>query len=261
MKNHLKELYKFRELLGALVVREIKVRYKQSILGVAWAVIQPIAMMVVFSIIFGKFIKVSSEGVPYPIFSFSALLFWTFFATSLSTGSNSVINQANLVRKIYFPREVLPMAAVIAAFVDFCIAGIIFLGMMIYYKMGMNINFLYILVMVPLQIMFTFAVVFFFSAINVYFRDIRHAVPFLVQIWMYGTPIVYSMSVVPENLQLPYVILNPMAGLIDGYRAIILHGSPPSMIHLSVIGLITLILFVLSYLFFKKLEQNFADVI
>lgn len=261
MINYLKELYKFRELLIALVVREVKVRYKQSVLGITWAILQPVLMMVVFTVIFGKFVKVSSEGAPYPIFSYSALFFWTFFATSLSNGANSVINHSDLVRKIYFPREIMPMSAVFAAFVDFCIAGAVFLALIIYYKVQVNINFLFILLMVPLQIMFTIGVVFFLSSINVYYRDIRHAVPFLVQIWMYATPIVYSMSAVPKKLQLPYVIINPMAGLIDGYRAVILHGKPPTLNYLGITGLITLALFIFSYVFFKKLEKNFADVI
>lgn len=261
MLDHIRELYKYRELLISLALREIKVRYKQSVLGITWAIIQPVAMMVVFTVIFGRFVKVSTEGIPYPIFSYSAILFWAFFATSLSTGSNSVVNQANLVRKIYFPREVMPMASVIAAFVDFCLAWVVFLGLMIFYKVKIGLSLLFLFLMIPLQIMFTFGVVFLLSSINVYYRDIRHSVPFLVQIWMYGTPIVYSLSAVPEKYRAAYVTINPMAALIDGYRAIILHAKSPTFSHLAIAGSISVAIFILSYLFFKRIERNFADVI
>jgi lipopolysaccharide transport system permease protein len=218
-------------------------------------------MMVVFTVIFGRFIKVSSEGIPYPIFSYSAILFWTFFATSLSTGSNSVVMQANLVRKIYFPREVIPMASVIAAFVDFCIASFVFLGLMIFYKVKISISLLFLFPMILLQIMFTFGVVFFFSSINVYYRDIRHGVPFLVRIWMYACPIVYSLSVVPEKYRVAYVTINPMAAFIDGYRTVILHAKSPVFSHLALAGSMSVAIFILAYLLFKRMERSFADVI
>lgn len=155
----------------------------------------------------------------------------------------------------------MPMASVIAGFVDFCIASVVFLGLMIFYKIKFTVSLLLLFLMVPLQIMFTFGVIFFLSAINVYYRDIRHAVPFLVQIWMYGSPIVYSLSAVPEKYRTIYVTINPMTALIDGYRTIILHARSPVFSHLAIAGGISVAIFILSYLFFKRMEKNFADVI
>jgi lipopolysaccharide transport system permease protein len=261
MLNYLKELYKYRELLVQMALREIKARYKQTVLGIGWAILRPVITMVVFTVIFSGWIKLPSEGVPYPIFSYSALLFWTFFATSVQFGADSVINQANLVNKIYFPREVLPISSVMAAFVDFLVAAIVFVGMMFYYKVLPNKYALYLFLLVPIQLILTFGVIFFLSAVNVHFRDIRHGVPFLVQIWMYASPIVYSLSSVPEYLRNIYVLANPMAALIDSYRRVILHGLPPEGKYLIFATATSMVLLVFAYLFFKKMERSFADVI
>lgn len=261
MLDHVKELYAYRELLLSFAVREIKLRYKQTIMGVSWAVVQPLLMMVVFTVVFKKFINVSSEGLPYPIFSYSALLPWTFFSTSVSFGSGSLVTNSNLVTKIYFPRETIPLASILAAGVDFAIASVIFVAMMIYYRVPLTPAMAYIALLIPLQVMFTAAVVFFLSATNVYFRDVRYAVPFVIQLWLYSTPIAFSMEAVPEALRLPYVMVNPLAGLIDSFRAVVLHGRPPVPEYLLVVGVVSITLFFGSYVFFKRMERNFADVI
>lgn len=261
MVDNLIELYAYRELLLSFAIREIKLRYKQTIMGVSWAIIQPLVMMVVFTLIFSKFIKVSSEGLPYPIFSYSALLPWTFFSTSVSFGSVSLLTDSNLIKKIYFPRETIPLASIIAAGVDFGIASLVFLVMMVYYRVPVSTSMLYMAVLLPLLVLFTAAVVLLLSATNVYFRDVRFAVPFIVQLWLFATPIAFSMEVVPERFRLLYVVINPLAGLIDGFRSIILHGRPPVAAHLAVVAVVSVGLFLGSYVFFKRLERNFADVI
>ena len=261
MVDNLIELYAYRELLLSFAIREIKLRYKQTIMGVSWAIIQPLVMMVVFTVIFSKFIKVSSEGLPYPIFSYSALLPWTFFSTSVSFGSVSLLTDSNLIKKIYFPRETIPLASIIAAGVDIGIASLVFLVMMVYYRVPVSTSMLYMAVLLPLLVLFTAAVVLLLSATNVYFRDVRFAVPFIVQLWLFATPIAFSMEAVPERFRLLYVVINPLAGLIDGFRSIILHGRPPVAAHLAVVAVVSVGLFLGSYVFFKRLERNFADVI
>ena len=261
MKTYLQELFRYRELLTNLTIREIKIRYKQTLFGLGWAVLQPLAMMVVFTVIFSKFLNLKSEGIPYPIFSYSALLFWTFFSTSLSFGPNAMIRMGEMIKKIYFPREIIPLAAIFAAFIDMLIASIIFAGMMIYYKISLSPQLLFIPLLVFIQIIFTIGVIFILSALNVYYRDIRHGIPFIVQIWMYGTPIVYSMESIPYKYQHLYVLINPMAGLIDSYRKVILHQSSPNAGFLFIAGIVSIILVFSSYWVLKKMEGNFADVI
>jgi lipopolysaccharide transport system permease protein len=261
MIKQFKELYSYRELAFSLASREVKLRYKQTIMGVSWAVLQPVVMMVVFTIIFSKFIKVSSEGLPYPIFAYSALLPWTFFATSVSFGSESLIVNSNLVRKIYFPREVIPLASSIAAGVDFVVASVLFIAMMVYYHIPISHTLAFVTVLIPLHMLFTASVVLVLSATNVYFRDVRYAVPFVVQVWLYATPIIYSMKVVPERLRILYVAINPLAGIIDGFRSVILHQRPPTTAHLMVVAFVSLSLFFTAYVMFKRLERNFADVV
>ena len=261
MLSTIKNLIRYRELLVTFTVREIKIRYKQTILGLGWAVLQPLTMMVIFTIIFSRFLKVESEGFPYPIFSYSALLFWTFFSTSLSFGTGSLVRMSDLIRKIYFPREIIPLSAIFASLVDMLIASLIFLGMMAYYGVGFSWNLLYIPFLVLIQFVFTSGVVFLLSALNVFYRDIRHGIPFLVQIWMYASPIVYSMDVIPERWRILYVVVNPLAGLIASYRQVILHRCPPDMENLLIVIPISLSLAVAGLYFFKKAEGNFADVI
>lgn len=261
MLAHIKELMKYRELLFALAIREIQIRYKQTLFGIGWAVIQPVAMMIIFTVIFSKFLHLPSEGIPYPIFSYSALIFWTFFSTSLSFGPDAMIRMSDTIRKIYFPREIIPLSTIFASLIDMLIAFVVFAGMMIYYKISLSPKLMLIPVLVVIQLIFTIGVVFFLSALNVHYRDIRHGIPFLAQIWMYATPIVYSMDAVPKHLRIWYVLVNPMAGLIDGYRKIILHRQLPDALYLVAALAISLIFITISYGLFKKMEGSFADVI
>jgi lipopolysaccharide transport system permease protein len=260
MLNHLKELFVFNELLLALTKREIKIRYKQTTLGASWAILQPFSLMIIFTIVFSIFLKVDSQGVPYPLFSYSALLPWTFFATSMSFGTLSIISNSSLVSKIYFPREVLPLASLGAAFLDFVVAGIIFVGFIFWFKTPLTFQVLWAIPIILLQIVFTSSMLFFLSALVVLWRDLKFIVPLVVQVWMYTTPIIYPVSRVPDNLNGLYM-LNPMAVVIDSFRRVTVMGKPPVLPELGTAIVISVILFITGYAFFKVKEKVFADII
>lgn len=260
MIKHFAQLVEFRELLWALTNREIKVRYKQTILGTAWAVIQPLSLMIMFTLIFGFFLKINSNGLPYPLFYYSALLPWTFFATSLTFGSLAIINNGNLITKIYFPRETLPFASLIAAFFDFLVASIIFVLMLLMYKVPLTLNFVYVVPIIFLEVIFISGAVLFTSALNVMWRDIKFVIPLLVQLWIFVTPVIYPISKVPQNLKL-YYLLNPMAPIVDNFRKVTVEGQTPDWGELGLAAIISLIVFLLSYIFFKSREKVFADII
>ena len=256
----IKNLYNNKDLLFQLTLRQIKSRYKQSLLGVSWALIRPLGMMVVFTIIFSKFMKVPSDGIPYTIFSYCALLPWTFFSASLNTGVNSMTDNKSLIQQIYFPREIFPVSAVTASFVDFSIASVIFVGLMILYKIQITLYVLWVIPVLLLQIIFTIAVSMLGSALNVFYRDIGQALVFITQLWMYACPIIYPLSVIPEKYRLLYAI-NPMAGIIDSYRKVIIQGVTPNWEYLLISFVITVLVFLGSYAIFKRLEMRFADII
>jgi len=258
--NHVRELTRYRELLYRLTLREIKVRYKQSLIGIAWAVLQPLLMMLIFTLVFSVLMTMPTDDIPYPIFSYCALLPWTFFATSLNSASQSVVSNAPLIKKIYFPRELFPISSILSAFVDFAIAGMIFLGMMFFYKIPLTTSLSFFPVIFVIQIVFTLGVSFFLSAINVYYRDIRYAVPLGIHIWMYASPIIYPVSLVPERFRTAYM-LNPMAGIIDSYRDVFIKGVAPDFYYLGIAAIASATLFFLCYLYFKRIEMTFADVI
>ncbi len=260
MISYFKELIHYRELLLTFAIRDLKVRYKQTIMGMAWAILQPLALMIIFTVVFSRLARVPSDGIPYPIFSYCALLPWIFFSTSVNMATPSVTNNMNLVTKIYFPREVLPIATVMACFVDFLIASVIFIGMMFFYHVNLNIYMLWIPLIMAIQIIFTLGIVLLTSCSNVFFRDIKHIMPIGLQIWMYLTPIIYPVSLIPEKWRTLYM-LNPMAGIIDGYRRVILQASPPEFKFLLLASCVSLVLFFLGYSYFKKAEGVFADVI
>ncbi|KKR58824.1 MAG: ABC transporter permease protein [Candidatus Curtissbacteria bacterium GW2011_GWA1_40_47] len=260
MINCFKELYKFRELLIALTKREIKVRYKQTTLGAAWAILQPFSLMLIFSLVFGVFLGLESQELPYPIFYYSALLTWLFFSTSISFGSQAVINNSNLVSKIYFPREVLPFASVGAAILDFAVAGLIFILMMLFYKLPFSPNLIFILPICAILIFFTLSVVLFTSALVVIWRDLKFVVPLIIQIWMFASPIIYPVSKVPQNLRFLYM-LNPMAVIIENFRRVTLFAKPPVLSEILIAFFVSIILFFISYKFFKIKERSFADII
>lgn len=258
--SYTQELLHHRDLLRMWAQREIKVRYKQSVLGAAWAILQPLVLMLMFTAVFSVIAGVPSDGIPYPIFSYTALLPWTFFATSISFAAPSLVTNMGLVTKIYFPREVLPIASVMAAFVDFLVASSVFLALMAFYRMPLQVTMLWVPLLVVTQIVLTLGVVFFASTLNVWYRDIRFLVPLGLQLWMYASPVIYPVSLVPEQWQGLYM-LNPMAGLIDSYRRVILLGQPPQLPYLLWAMLFSAALCVTGYLYFKRSEPSFADVI
>lgn len=259
MNNWLYELWTFRELLWALTLKEVKIRYKQTILGIAWAILQPAALTLIFSVVFGIFLKVSSGSVPYPIFAYSALLPWTFFATAVSFGALSVVNNGNLVTKVYFPREILPFSTIGAAFFDFAAASSIFVLMMIFYNIPLTYHIFFLLLIVPAILLFTTGIALILSTLNVLFRDIRFIVPLLLQIWLYVTPVIYSQESIPEKYKLLYVI-NPVAPLVASFRDVTILAKFPGAELYWASG-VSFIIFVLGYLFFKNREKIFADVI
>lgn len=256
-----RDLYEFRGLLYFLVWRDIKVRYKQTVMGAAWAVIQPFFMMVVFSIFFGRLAKIPSDGIPYPLFTFAALVPWTMFATGLSNASNSVVSDSNLVKKVYFPRLLMPIAAVLASVVDFVIAFTVLVLMGFYYGIAPTTAVFWLPLLVLLALVTSMGVAFWLGAMNVQFRDVRYTIPFLVQFWMFATPIAYPSSLIEDpTIRMVYAI-NPMVGVVEGFRwALLGTGTAPGpMILVSAITAITL--FVTGAFYFRRLERSFADVV
>lgn len=261
LAGHARELWRHRELLWLLTQREIKVRYKQTLLGVAWAVLQPLSLMAVFTVFFSWFARIESDGIPYPLFSYAALLPWTFFASSLSFAIPSLIANSHIITKIYFPREVIPLSAVLAAFLDFLIASAVFVVLLVAYRVPPSWNLFFILPIVTIQVLFTVGVSLLLSAFTVLYRDVRHTLPLLIQIWMFVTPILYPASVVPERWQGWYFSLNPMAAIIDGYRRALIQGQPPQLGYLSLAAAVSCLLVWAGYKYFKHLEREFADIV
>lgn len=260
IKNWLIEFWAFRELFLALTLKEIKIRYKQTLLGAAWAVLQPVALTVIFTVVFSLFLKVDSGSVPYPVFAYSALLPWTFFSTALSFGALSIVNNGNLVTKVYFPREMLPLSAVGAAFFDFLMAAVVFALMMIFYKISISATILFAPLIIVSILLLTTGVSLILATLNVLFRDIRFIIPLLLQIWLYLTPIIYSSEAIPQKFKFLYW-LNPLAPLIETFRQITVHGQNPRVFDLAYAGLISIVIFALGFWFFKSRERIFADVI
>jgi len=258
--RYVRELAQHAHLILSFARRDIRAKYKQTIFGIAWAVIQPLSLMVVFTFVFSKFARIESEGVPYPIFAYSALIFWTSFATSISQGTIAMTANASLVRKIYFPRETLLLAVMISSLIDLAISGAVFAGMFVYYRVAISWAILWIVPLLLLQVLFTVSVISITSAMHVYFRDIGHALPLLLQLWMLASPVAYPLSTVPAWLQ-PYYVLNPMALLIHGYRQVLLHGVAPDPTYLGPAFAGIAIVATGAYMVFKRAERTFADVI
>ncbi|HEX6106151.1 MAG TPA: ABC transporter permease [Gemmatimonadales bacterium] len=255
---HLRELWTYRELLYFLVWRDIKVRYKQTALGAAWAIIQPFFTMVVFSIFFGALAKLPSDGVPYPIFTYSALVPWTYFATALAMSSNSLVDHARLITKVYFPRLLVPAASVLAGLVDLAIASIVLIGMMLYYGMVPGAAVVFLPLFVLLAAATALGVGLWLSALNVQYRDVRYTIPFLVQFWLFVTPVAYSSSLVPERWRALYG-LNPMTGVVEGFRWALLDKEPPGAL-LLVSGASVILLLTAGLFYFRRMERRFADI-
>jgi lipopolysaccharide transport system permease protein len=256
----LQELIRHRELLWSLTAREILVRYKQAALGIAWAILQPLVLMIVFAVFFGIFCKVPSEGLPYTIFFYLALVPWMFFSTALSFAVHSLSGNAYLISKVSFPREVLPLATVLAAGIDFLIGAALLVGMLLLYHIPLTWNALFIVPLFAVQVVFTTAISLVLSAVNVRYRDVRYVLPLLMQVWLYVSPVMYPVSVVPERLRFFY-LLNPMAALIDAYRRSLGHGLRPHGTSLLIATVVSFLLLFLAYRGFKRAERTFADVI
>lgn len=255
----LRTLWEYRELLYFLVWRDVKVRYKQTTLGVAWAIIQPLFMTLIFTIVFGQLARISSGSLPYPLFAYSGLVLWTFFANAVSNGSNSLIVDSDLVTKVYFPRIIVPAAAVGAALVDFAIASVVLVGLMTYYSVGVSWSLLMLPVFVTLTALLAQGLGAWLSALNVKYRDLRYALPFLIQLSLFTSPVIYPSTLLPERLQWVYA-LNPLAGIIEGFRAS-LFGLPLNWLTLSISTAVTLVLLIWSTYAFRRLEKSIADII
>jgi lipopolysaccharide transport system permease protein len=258
--DHLRRLYHYRDLLLTWTQREVRVRYKQSVMGGLWAILQPLALMLIFTLVFSLLARVPSDGIPYPVFSYCALLFWTFLASSLSFGVPSLVNNMNLVTKIYFPREILPIASVGAALLDLSIASLAFAGLLLAYHIPLTASVLWLPLLLLVQIVLALGVVLFLSAVNVFYRDVRFVLPLLTQLWMYASPVIYSTTSVPEPYRTLYM-LNPMAGLIDSYRRVILLGQPPILRYVALSAAVSVLLFVGGWAYFRRSEAAFADMI
>jgi len=254
------ELWEYRELLYFLTWRDIKIRYKQTVLGATWAIIQPLLTVVVFSIFFGRLGKIPSDGIPYPIFSFTGLVPWTLFVYGLAQSSNSLVGSQNLIKKVYFPRLTIPIASLFAGIVDFLIALAILVIMMVYYAVTPSMNMVWLPFFFLLTLVTSLGVGFWLSALNVEYRDVRFAVPFLTQFWMYATPIAYPSSMLPEPWRTLYG-LNPMAGVVEGFRWALLGqgGGMGGLMIVSVFAVIVLLVGGLIY--FRRMEKTFADVV
>lgn len=256
----LRELWEYRELVYFLIWRDVKVRYKQTALGAAWAIIQPLFSMLVFTVIFGKLAKMPSDGIPYPLFSYAALLPWNYFAQGLTSSSDSLVGSANLIRKVYFPRLAIPVAAVCGGVVDFCIAFGVLLLMMGYFGVAPTWNVVWLPLYLLLALVTALGVGLWLSALNVQYRDVKYTVPFLVQFWMYATPIVYPSSLLPEPWKTLYG-LNPMAGVVEGFRwALLGVKTPPGAMVWASAGAAVALLVSGAY-FFRRMEKTFADVV
>ena len=256
----LRELLEYRELLYFFIWRDVKIRYKQTLMGVSWAVIQPLLTMLIFSLFLGRLAGVPSDGIPYPIFSFAALVPWTFFANSLGLASNSLVNSTDMIKKIYFPRLMMPTASVLAGGVDLALAFLVLLGMMAYYRLAPTITVMWVPFFMLLAVVTSLGVSLWLSALYVRYRDVRYAIPFLIQAWFFATPITYPGSLLPEPWHTFYA-LNPMVGVVEGLRWSLLgtHTAPGCTIAVS--SFTATCLLVSGAFYFRRMERTFADVV
>ncbi len=256
----IKELWTYRELLYFLIWRDIKLRYKQTELGVAWAIIQPFLTMIIFSLFFGRLAKIPSDGIPYPVFAFTALLPWTFFANGLTQSSNSLVGNSNLITKVYFPRLIIPISGVLSGAIDFAIAFVVLIGMLFYYKMHITAAILWLPLFLILALTVALGVGLWFSALNVKYRDVRFVVPFIVQVWMFATPIAYSSTLIPEHWRAIYG-LNPMVGVVEGFRWMLLGARTQPTPMIAVSTAVALAILISGAYYFRRVEKTFADIV
>jgi homopolymeric O-antigen transport system permease protein len=260
LTRYLADLADHAHLVLSFAKRDVRARYKQTAFGIAWAIVQPFSLMVVFTLVFSKFAGVPSDGLPYPVFAYSGLLFWTFFAMSVSQGTLAMAANSTLVRKIYFPRETLLLAILLSAGLDLAVSSTIFASLLVYYQIPVGLSVFWILPVLAVQVAFTLGLICVTSAVHVHFRDVGHGLPLLMQLWMFASPVAYPLTVVPARLR-PIYLLNPMAGIIEAYRRVILHRAAPDLGSLGVSVGVAVVLLAAGYLLFKRAERTFADVI
>src|SRR6266550_685384 len=256
---NLSELWHYRELLYFLTLRDIKVRYKQTLMGVTWVIIQPSLTVLIFTLVFNRFVRLDTGSLPYPLFALSGLLLWLFFANSVTNSTHSLVSNANLITKVYFPRLFIPAASVGAGLVDLSVAFLLLVALCFYYGVALTLQILLLPVFVLMMALLALGVGLFAAAVTVKYRDLRHALPFIIQLWMFASPVIYPTSVVPERWKW-LVIINPVAGIIEGFRAS-LTGRPFDWIHISVSLMITLAVLVSAIYIFRRFEDTFADVV
>lgn len=260
MWDSFKNFFRYRDLLITLSLHRLDVRYKQSALGWAWAVLQPLLLMLVYTVIFSLFTRMPNEGVPYALFVFSALLPWTFFASMVTNSATSLVSHSQLITKVYFPREILPLTYIVVAFVDFVIAAVVMACMMVYYHVPPSLNLLYVIPIIAVLTAFGTALALILSTLQVQIRDIGLAMPLLMQLWMFASPVVYPLSSVPVRFRKLYD-LNPLAGTVEGFRRVVIQHQPPEFASFAEAAWISLILLPLAYGFFKLREAWMADII
>jgi lipopolysaccharide transport system permease protein len=256
---NLRDLWAYRELLYFLAWRDVKVRYKQTLLGAAWAIIQPLVTMIIFTYFFGVLARMPSEGVPYPIFFYAGLTIWTFFSNAVISGGNSLIGNTNLITKVYFPRLIIPSASVSAGLIDFIIASLLLIGLLIYYDFALTWAFLMLIPLLLLTTLLALGMGIWFSALNVRYRDVRYALPFLIQIWLFISPVIYPSSMVPEQWRW-VMVLNPLTGIIEGYRSS-LFGQDFQWAALLYSTIFTLVMLIYASYSFRRMEKHFAEFI
>jgi len=256
---NLNDLWQYRDLLYILTLRDIKVRYKQTYLGILWAVIQPLFMMIIFTAFFGRLAGIPSDGIPYPLFVYAGLLPWIFFSNALNSSGNSLVGNSSLITKVYFPRMIIPISAVASGLIDVLISFGLLLLLMLYYGIGFSPNIMMLPILTLLTALLATAIGMWMSALNVKYRDIRYALPFLIQLWMFATPIIYPSSLIPDKWRWLF-ILNPLTGLIEGYRSAIF-GTPFDFVGLGVSIFIIFAALIYSAYTFRQMERGFADIV
>jgi lipopolysaccharide transport system permease protein len=256
---NLGELWHYRELLYFLTLRDIKVRYKQTLMGVAWVIMQPLTTVLIFTLVFNRFVRLDTGTLPYPLFALSGLLLWLFFANAVTNSTNSLVTNTDLITKVYFPRLFIPAASVGAGLVDLVIAFLLLIVLSFYYGVALTLNILLLPLFILMMSLLALGVGLLSAAVTVKYRDLRHALPFIIQLWMFASPVIYPTSIVPERWKW-LVIINPVAGIIEGFRAS-LTGRPFDWVHVSISAIITLAMLVFSVYIFRRLEDTFADVV